>query len=80
MKTVRRLIYGEVLAAVAFVLLAFLALFSFFDLIDDLSSLGLPVGQLVVFLVISVVVGVLAAVIPAIRAARLNVLDAIATE
>lgn len=42
MKTVRRLIYGEVLAAVAFVLLAFLALFSFFDLIDDLSSLGRP--------------------------------------
>lgn len=47
---------------------------------DDLSSLGLPVGQLVAFLVIAVVVGVLAAVIPAIRAARLNVLGAIATE
>ncbi|MDM7455761.1 MAG: LPS export ABC transporter permease LptG [Tepidimonas sp.] len=42
MKTVRRLIYGEVLTAVAFVLLAFLALFSFFDLIDELSSLGRP--------------------------------------
>ncbi|MGQ9724372.1 MAG: LPS export ABC transporter permease LptG [Tepidimonas sp.] len=40
MKTVRRLIYGEVLAAVAFVLLAFLALFSFFDLIDEFSDLG----------------------------------------
>lgn len=47
---------------------------------DDLSSLGLPVGQLVAFLVVAVVVGVLAAVIPAIRAARLNVLAAIATQ
>ena len=43
---------------------------------DDLTSLGLPMGQLVVFLVIAVVVGVLAAVIPAIRASRLNVRDA----
>ncbi len=47
---------------------------------DDLTSLGLPLGQLLVFLVIAVVVGVLAAVLPAIRASRLNVLDAIATE
>ncbi|MGB0098827.1 MAG: FtsX-like permease family protein [Nocardioides sp.] len=47
---------------------------------DDLTSLGLPLGQLVVFLAISVVVGVLAAVLPAIRASRLNVLDAISSE
>lgn len=47
---------------------------------DDLTSLGLPLGQLVVFLGIAVVVGVLAAVLPAIRASRLNVLDAISTE
>lgn len=47
---------------------------------DDLTSLGIPVGQLVMFLVIAVVVGVLAAVVPAIRASRLNVLDAISTE
>ncbi|MEN9904037.1 MAG: hypothetical protein RLZZ555_602 [Pseudomonadota bacterium] len=40
MKTLRRLIYGEILVAVLFVLLAFLALFSFFDLVDELSSLG----------------------------------------
>ncbi|GAA3657683.1 FtsX-like permease family protein [Nocardioides ginsengisoli] len=46
----------------------------------DLTSLGLPLGQLLAFLVVAVVVGVLAAVIPAIRAARLDVLDAIATE
>lgn len=47
---------------------------------DELTSLGLPLGQLVVFLGIAIVVGVLAAVLPAIRASRLNVLDAISTE
>jgi putative ABC transport system permease protein len=46
----------------------------------DLTSLGLPLGQLLAFLVVAVAVGVLAAVVPAIRAARLDVLDAIATE
>ncbi len=50
------------------------------SLATQLTSLGLPWTQLLVFLVISVVVGVLAAVIPAVRAARLNVLAAIATE
>lgn len=47
---------------------------------DDLTSLGLPLGQLAGFLVVAVVVGVLAAVVPAVRAARLDVLAAIATE
>lgn len=47
---------------------------------DDLTSLALPIGQLTVFLGIAVVVGVLAAVVPAHRASRLNVLTAIATE
>ncbi|MBD3894020.1 LPS export ABC transporter permease LptG [Hydrogenophaga sp.] len=42
MKTIRRLIYREVSVAVAFVLLAFLALFSFFDLVDELPALGRP--------------------------------------
>lgn len=40
MKTVRRLIYGEVLAAIALVALGFLALFFFFDLVDELQYLG----------------------------------------
>ncbi|WP_028661070.1 ABC transporter permease [Nocardioides insulae] len=47
---------------------------------EDLTSLAIPMGQLAAFLVIAVIVGVLAAVIPAIRAARLNVLEAIAEE
>lgn len=42
MKTIRRLIYGEVLYAVAFVTLGFLSLFFFFDLVEELQSLGHP--------------------------------------
>lgn len=40
MKTVRRLIYSEVVNAVAFVTLGFLALFFFFDLVDELPGIG----------------------------------------
>ena len=39
MRTIRRLIYAEVLKSVAFVTLGFLALFFFFDFIDELSSI-----------------------------------------
>jgi len=47
---------------------------------DDLKVLFIPLGQLLVFGVIAIVVGVLAAVIPAARASRLNVLNAISAE
>lgn len=40
MKTIRRLIYGEVLYAVAFVILGFLALFIFFDFVEEIQALG----------------------------------------
>ena len=40
MRTIRRLIHGEVLRAVLFVVLSFLALFAFFDIVDELSSVG----------------------------------------
>ncbi len=42
MKTIRRLIFGELLYAVMFVTAGFLALFSFFDLVDQLQSIGRP--------------------------------------
>ncbi|GAA4344755.1 LPS export ABC transporter permease LptG [Variovorax defluvii] len=42
MKTIRRLIYIEVLKAVAFVTLGFLSLFFFFDFVDELQSIGQP--------------------------------------
>ena len=47
---------------------------------QGLERINIPVGQLVVFLALSLVIGVLAAVFPARRAARLDVLRAIATE
>ena len=40
MKTIRRLIYGEVLVSIALVAAGFLALFFFFDLVDELQYLG----------------------------------------
>jgi putative ABC transport system permease protein len=43
-------------------------------------SLSIPVGSLVVFAVIAVIAGVAAAVLPARRASRLNVLEALQYE
>ena len=40
MKTLRRLVYAEVLVAVAFVSVGFLALFFFFDFLDELGDVG----------------------------------------
>ena len=40
MKTVRRLLFGEIIRAVVFVALGFLALFLFFDMVDELQSLS----------------------------------------
>jgi putative ABC transport system permease protein len=45
---------------------------------EGLNVIAVPWGQLAVFLVLSVVIGVLAAVLPARRAAKLDVLTAIA--
>ena len=40
MKTVRRLLYAEILGSVAFVMVAFLALFYFIDFVTDLAQFG----------------------------------------
>jgi lipopolysaccharide export system permease protein len=40
MNTIRRLIYREVVASVVFVTVGFLALFFFFDLVDELPNVG----------------------------------------
>jgi lipopolysaccharide export system permease protein len=39
-KTIRRLIYGEVLSAVGFVTVCFLSLFTFFDFVEEIQSIG----------------------------------------
>ena len=45
MKTLRKLIYGEVMLTVGFVCLVFLGLFFFFDLIDELQWIGKGIGN-----------------------------------
>ena len=45
MKTVRRLLYAEILRGVVFVSLGFLALFLFFDLVDELQNLSRLASQ-----------------------------------
>ena len=40
MKTIRKLIHGEIIKAVSFVALGFLALFVFFDIVDQLQALN----------------------------------------
>ena len=45
MKTVRRLLHGEIITAVTFVAVGFLALFMFFDLVDELQSVARHAAQ-----------------------------------
>ncbi|PUE08571.1 LPS export ABC transporter permease LptG [Limnohabitans sp. T6-5] len=45
MKTVRRLLHGEILLAVTFVAASFLALFGFFDLVSELQELNRYAAQ-----------------------------------
>ncbi len=45
MKTVRSLLHGEIIRAVSFVLVGFLALFLFFDLVDELQNLSRLASQ-----------------------------------
>ena len=45
MKTVRRLLHGEIITAVTFVAIGFLALFMFFDLVDELQSVARHAAQ-----------------------------------
>jgi putative ABC transport system permease protein len=47
---------------------------------EGISEFALPAGQLIAFVVAAAVAGIIAAIPPARRAARLNVLEAIATE
>jgi putative ABC transport system permease protein len=47
---------------------------------DEGVSFSLPAGTLVAFLVVAVLAGVIAAILPARRAARLNVLNALQYE
>ena len=47
---------------------------------QGITELTLPYSQMIVFLILAAIVGVVAAILPAIRAARTNVLAAISYE
>jgi putative ABC transport system permease protein len=46
----------------------------------DFIEFSLPVGQIIVFAIAAIIVGIVAAIFPARRAARLNVLQALQYE
>ena len=85
-RDVRRMIrYESVITACFGALLGLvLGLFFSFVVIEALSEEGigfsLPIGQVVGLLVFAIAVGVLAAILPARRAAKLDVLEAISYE
>ena len=45
MRTLRRLIYRDTISAIGFVVLAFLAMFFFFDLLDEMGDVGRKFGD-----------------------------------
>ncbi|MEG2281389.1 MAG: LPS export ABC transporter permease LptG [Comamonas sp.] len=45
MRTLRKLIYRDTVSAIGFVVLAFLAMFFFFDLLDEMSDVGRQFGD-----------------------------------
>ena len=85
-RDVRRMVRYEsaITAAIGGALGLVLGLFFAFVVTEALSDEGIvfavPVGQVIAFLALTVFVGVLAAILPARRAARLDVLTAIAQE
>jgi putative ABC transport system permease protein len=44
------------------------------------TTLGIPAGQIAVYVVLAALAGVIAAIMPARRAAKLNILDAVSYE
>jgi putative ABC transport system permease protein len=71
-------ILGAVLGVVIGIVFAWALQQSLSDL--GITELSIPVGQLVIYVIVAALIGVLAAILPAWRAAKLNVLDAISYE
>jgi putative ABC transport system permease protein len=71
-------VFGALLGVAVGVLLGAATVQGLHD--QGIKALGLPWGQMVAYLVLGVAIGVVASVAPAVRAARLNVLAAIAYE
>ncbi|MGL5809319.1 MAG: ABC transporter permease [Nocardioides sp.] len=71
-------VLGAVLGTVCGVLFGVALMYALRD--QGLEAIDVPIGQLGLFLALAVVIGILAALLPARRAGRLDVLQAIATE
>ena len=71
-------VFGAVLGVVMGIFFGIMLMLAVRD--EGLEVISVPYGQVAIFLLLSMVIGVAAAVIPARRAARLDVLQAIATE
>ena len=69
-------VFGGVLGILVGTLLGFIAVQAMPD--SFITDFGIPVDNFVIILVMCIIAGVLAAILPARRAARLNILDAIA--
>jgi putative ABC transport system permease protein len=68
-------VLGAILGIVIGIVFAWALQQSLSDL--GISELSVPVGQLIVLMILAALIGVGAAILPARRAAKLNVLDAI---
>ncbi|MEC8070427.1 MAG: FtsX-like permease family protein, partial [Actinomycetota bacterium] len=71
-------IFGAILGLILGVIFGVAAVVAIPD--TFINTVSIPYGSLVVYLVIAGLAGILAAILPARRAARLNVLDAISHE
>jgi putative ABC transport system permease protein len=71
-------ILGAILGIVIGIVFAWTLQRSLSDL--GITELSVPIGQLIIFMVIAALIGVLAAILPARRAAKLNVLESISYE
>jgi putative ABC transport system permease protein len=71
-------VLGAILGIVIGIVFAWALQRSLSDL--GITELSLPVGQLIVLMVLAALIGVVAAILPARRAAKLNVLEAISYE
>jgi len=71
-------VLGAILGLVIGILFAWALQRSLSDL--GITELSLPVGQLIFLMILAALIGVVAAILPARRAAKLNVLEAISYE
>jgi putative ABC transport system permease protein len=71
-------IFGAILGLILGVIFGVAAVVAIPD--TFINTVSIPYGSLILYLVIAGLAGILAAILPARRAARLNVLDAISHE